>query len=324
MKSNSLAVAVGLLMAATLSWGGMFAVAKPALGVMDPFYLTLIRYGVAAVLFVLILIWVEGAGALRLEGRLGLLFLLATLGFAGFNLLAFNGLVHTRPEHGAVIMAMMPMITAILTWLFKGVRPKRFTLAAIIVAFLGVFLVITRGDPMQASAGGSGQWGLVFLAGAFCWVSYTMGAQSFPNWSPLRYTAVTCVLGTISITLITFGFTMSGMIHTPDWETVVSLKGTFLYLIVLGALVAVLSWNTGIKIMGPVNGVLFINFVPITAFTIGVIQGRSFTTAELVGASFVIGALVANNLYLRKLERAAKMSDRTELVNSVARLKPTT
>jgi drug/metabolite transporter (DMT)-like permease len=48
-----------------------------------------------------------------------------------------------------------------------------------------------------------------------------------------------------------------------------------------------------------VNGVLFINFVPITAFAIGVAQGHSFSAAEVIGASLVIGALIANNLYLR-------------------------
>ena len=317
MTRNNLPLAVSLLLAATLSWGGMFAVAKPALSVMDPYYMTLIRYGSAAILFAVILMLIEGKSALSLEGKFKSLMFLSTLGFAGFNLLAFNGLAHTRPEHGAVIMALMPMITMLLTWLLKGVRPKPFTLGAIIAAFLGVFLVITGGHPSQAFGGGAAQWDLLFLAGAFCWVSYTMGAQSFPGWSPLRYTAITCILGSVSIGLITLGLTWNDTLHTPSLATVVELKWTFFYLVIMGALLAVLSWNTGIKMLGAVNGVLFINFVPITAFTIGVIQGRSFSAAEVIGASLVIGALIANNGYLRWMEQKSQIAPGSEDTTTV-------
>ncbi len=292
--------AVGLLLIATMSWGGMFPVAKYALTLMDPYYMTLIRYAPAAIVFLLILYVLEGKSALRLEGRGFSLLLLGTLGFAGFNLLAFNGLVYSRPEHGAVIMALMPMITVIMTWLLKGQRPHRFTMIAVASAFLGVFLVISGGHPVDAFAGGSAEWDLLFLSGAFCWVSYTMGAQRFPDWSPLRYTAITCALGAVSIILITFGLTLNGTIGAPSAHSLLSEQWVIAYLVIMGALVAVLSWNTGIKMLGSVNGVLFINFVPITAFAIGIIQGRSFTMAEISGTGLVIGALLANNIYLRR------------------------
>jgi drug/metabolite transporter (DMT)-like permease len=292
--------AVGLLLLATMSWGGMFPVAKYALTLMDPYYMTLIRYAPAAIVFLSILYWFEGRGALRLEGRGISLLLLGTLGFAGFNLLAFNGLVYSRPEHGAVIMALMPMITVIMTWLLKGQRPHRFTMIAVASAFLGVFLVISGGHPTDTFAGGTAEWDLLFLSGAFCWVSYTMGAQRFPDWSPLRYTAITCALGALSITLVTFALTLNGTIDAPPVHMLLSEQWVIAYLVIMGALVAVLSWNAGIKMLGSVNGVLFINFVPITAFTIGVIQGRSFSIAEVSGAFLVIGALLANNIYLRR------------------------
>lgn len=300
MTKRQLITATGLLLAATLSWGGMFEVAKQALAVMDPYYMTLIRYGAAAVLFLLLLWRTEGLSALWPDSGLLPLLGLGTLGFAGFNLLAFTGLAHARPEHGAVIMATMPMITALLTWLLRGVRPQRFTLAAIVAAFLGVFLVITGGKPTQAFAGGAAEWDLLFLAGAFCWVSYTMGAARFPHWSALRYTTLSCVAGALAIGAITLALTVTGNLHAPTLTTVVSLHWTFAYLILLGAMVAVLSWNSGIKRLGAVNGVLFINFVPITAFLIGVFQGRAFSTAELTGATLVIAALITNNLYLRQ------------------------
>ena len=307
MNRRNQMFAVLLLLVATVSWGAMFPVAKPALAVIDPYYLTLIRYAPAGLVFLLILALVEGWQALRLEGRLFLLLGLATLGFAGFNLLAFTGLAHSRPEHAAVIMATMPMLTVLLNWLLRGVRPQTFTLATIVTAFAGVFLVITGGHPQTAFGGGAAQWDLLFLAGGVCWVCYTLGAQLFPAWSPLRYTAITCALGAVSIGAITLGLTVNGTLQVPAFATVASQGWTFAYLIVIGALIAVLSWNSGIRLLGAVNGVLFFNFVPITTFTIGVLNGQPLHTVEVVGAALVIGGLIANNLYQRGLQREARV-----------------
>lgn len=296
---------VALLLVATVTWGAMFPVAKPALELMDPYWLTAIRYVPAGLLFLLLLAFIEGRKSLQLEGRLLLLLALATLGFAGFNLLAFTGLAHSRPEHAAVIMALMPMLTVLLNWALRGVRPQTFTLVTIAVAFLGVFLVITGGDPRTAFAGGAAQWDLLFLAGGCCWVSYTLGAQLFPAWSPLRYTAITCALGALSIVGITLAMTAAEVLQVPTVDTVVSLRWIFLYLIVPGALVAVLSWNVGIRMLGAVNGVLFFNFVPITTFTFGVIDGQPLHAVEVTGALLVIAGLIANNLYQRRAHKAA-------------------
>ena len=50
---------------------------------------------------------------------------------------------------------------------------------------------------------------------------------------------------------------------------------------------------------------LLLNLVPVIVFSIGLAQGRRFAPVELAGAGLVIGALAANNLYLRR-KRAAK------------------
>lgn len=65
----------------------MFPIAAVAIERIDPFSLTAIRYGVAALVFLALLRAFEGRAQLRTEGRGRELFLLGTLGFAGFNLL---------------------------------------------------------------------------------------------------------------------------------------------------------------------------------------------------------------------------------------------
>jgi len=71
------------------------------------------------------------------------------------------------------------------------------------------------------------------------------------------------------------------------------------YLAIVAGVIAVFSWNTGVKALGPVNGVLFINLVPITAFFIGYMQHEVFTGIEIAGAALTVTALLLNNFYSR-------------------------
>jgi len=300
MKRTSYVMGWGLLVLAPVIWGGMFPVAKAVLPSVDPFTTTAIRYGLGALMFLGILLLAEGRAALNFEGRGWRLLAYGTVGFAGFNMLAYSGLAHSRPEHASVIMAMMPMITVLVSWIRSGQRPATFTLLTVAMAFLGVFLVVTNGNPERALQNGEAVGDLLLLTAAVCWVSYTLGASAFPSWSALRYTSLSCLLGTVSILAITAGLALHGDIRLPALSVVAGFGWEFAYLVILGAVVAVLSWNTGIRIVGTINGVLFINLVPVTAFLIGVTQGHAFSHNELIGALLVVGALLANNLYSRR------------------------
>jgi len=61
----------------------------------------------------------------------------------------------------------------------------------------------------------------------------------------------------------------------------------------------VLGFNNGVKHLGALNAMLMLNLIPIIVFSIEAWLGRSFAAIEIGGAAIVIGALAANNLYLR-------------------------
>lgn len=299
MTGDSRLRGLGLLLGAAMLWGGLFPVAKAVLAHLDPFYMTAIRYGSGAVVFLVLLLCSEGTRVLKTEGRTLELYIFGSFGFAGFSLLAFTGLERSRPEHAAVIMALMPLITVVANWLFRRVRPANFTLGTIVVALAGVVLVTGGGHPETAFAGGQVGGDLLLLGGATSWVIYTLGAGRFPDWSPLRYTALSCAFGVLTILATTAAMTWAGRIQVPAPSSVGPMFWEMVY-VIFTSVVAVFCWNTGIRLIGPVNGVLFINFVPVTAFTIGLLRGRRFGHFEIMGALFVMGALIVNNWYLRQ------------------------
>jgi drug/metabolite transporter (DMT)-like permease len=311
MNGNTSLRGAGLLLMAATAWGGLFPVAMVTLPVLDPFHMTAIRYGITAIIFVGLLVLAEGPLALKMEGRGARAALLGTAGFAGLGLLVFVGLQHSRPEHGAIIMATQPLIAVVVAWLLRGVRPARATLGFLGIALVGVLLVVTKGRLTGLFAGGTGFGDMLMFLGAVSWVVYTLGAADFPSWSPLRYTALTCMLSLPAILGLTAIATASGYVSTPSADDVESVGWQLVYIIGIASVLGVLSWNAGNKLLGATNGVLFINFVPVTVFAIRIAQGHHFQPIEFVGAALVIGALIANNVVVRRATPALRNAKKT-------------
>ena len=293
------ATGVAFALVAVLLWGAQFPVAKSVFATVDPYHVSLIRYGVATLLLAPIVAWRDGPAAFRYYGRAWPASLLGVIGMCGSPLLVFAGLSLTRPEHAAIIVSLQPSMTAIVDWLLRGRRPARFTVACIATAFVGVVLVVTKGDPSVAFGKGELLGDLLVLVGAACWVVYTMGTERFGGWSALKLTLLTLIPGSIALAIATAVLVALGVARVPTPAALGSVAGELAFLALAGVLAAMICWNAGNRRIGALNSMLMLNLVPIVVFVIGFLQGQRFEPVELAGAGLVIGALAANNLYLR-------------------------
>ena len=300
MRSRNATLGVLFATTTALVWGGQFVVGKSALQTINAFPLSTVRYALAAVLWLLVLVVLEGRGSLRLDGRGWRLFWLGTLGFAGFNLFAYTGLAHARPETASLIVALGPLLTALVLWHRTKVRPARATFVLLGVALLGVALVVSAGHPSSILHGALGWGEVLVLAGVLSFILYSLGAAEFASYSPLRYTALTASLGWLTIAGATLVAIATGLVAAPTAAQLTSVWPQIAYLAIPGAFVAVLTWNAAIKAIGPQNAVLFSNLIPVTTFAIEIARGYRPNAAELLGAALTIGALVASNLLARR------------------------
>ncbi|MEV4659114.1 DMT family transporter [Micromonospora sp. NPDC049301] len=305
---------------AVLSWGVMFPILASALTRVDPLNLTTARYLLAAVILVGILLLREGAGALRLGRRAVEVAVLGVVGFAGFNVLTNLALEHAAPQQVALFVATTPVITQLVRWARDGVRPKPLLLALSLVALLGVGLVITHG-----SLHGLGQFGLggLMMVGAVLgWAIYTHGASRFGDWSPLRYTTLTALAGTAAMLAASVLADGIGWQHAPAAADLVAVAPQLAYAVILGAVVAVLAWNTGVQRLGAANAALFMNLVPVTTFAVQIARGYRPAPVEVVGAAITIAALVAANLVTRARTRVPSVPGPGAVTDPVAVVDP--
>lgn len=292
----------GVAMGATtaLAWGGMFAVGKSALSRVDAFHLTLARYGAASLVFLTLLVWREGRAAVSTEGRRLEVFLLGSVGFAGFNLPAYVALDHMPAQSASLVVATMPLVGALIAWAATRVRPPAAVVVAGLVALVGVGLVLSRGRVSGLVHGTAGRGSLLVLAGVIGWVVYSRGAARFPGWSPLRYTTLTAAAGTVTILAATLAAERVGYIGRPGVADYVAVLPQLLYVVLVAGVLAVLTWNGAVRALGPLNATLFINGVPLTAFAVEIARGYQPGPAEVVGALLTVAAVVGANVALRR------------------------
>ncbi len=292
---------IGLIAAlsAVILWGVQLPIGKDVFIVVDAVHVTLIRYGLATLFLIPLLVLIEGRGAPGHKGRALPAGVLGVVGMCASPMLVFFGMSLSRAEHAVILVALQPSIAAIAQWLLRGRRPANFTLACIAAAFLGVVLVVTRGNLALAGTPRELAGDFIVFCGAACWVTYTMGIDRFAGWSALRITVLTLIPGLIASAVVTETLVAAQILEVPGEAAIRSVIVELVFLSLGGVLLSMLAWIHGTQRIGALNSTLLINFMPVATFAVRAWQGHRFEAVELAGAALVVAALVASNIYLR-------------------------
>ena len=291
MKTLSRFGGIAALVFATSAWGGLFHVGKFALDQLDPFWFTVVRYICATLLLVGLL---HLHGAVRWEQLRANWKRLASsgmLGYGMFGIMVFIGLDHSVPSHDAVIMATIPVTTLVSRWLLDRQRPHWSAWAVVALTVLGVVLVsgvLSAKDGNVNTALGD----LTALVGTFGWVAYTRGQGKLNQLSVIEYTAFTAILAVPGLIAVAVIATLLGFAHVPSASNLTQAAPALAYIVAVGTVAAGLAYNKGVRTLGISQGIVFINFVPVSALLIGLMRGTVPTSAELLGIVLVVSALL--------------------------------
>lgn len=282
---------IACLLMATTAWGGLFHTGKLALAHLDPFWFTVTRYAGACLLLGSLLIWQHGIHLQRIRGQELRLFAYGMLGYGMFGIMVFVGLRQSVPSHGAVVMATMPLTTLFLKWGLDSVRPAWWAWAAGFVALAGVSLVSgiwAGGDTGASTFVGDG----IALIGTLGWILYTRGQQKVPQLQVIEYTAYTAILALPGLLVVAIIATLLGHAQVPSMGDLADVAPVMVFIVVMATVAASLAFNQGVRRLGPTNGILFINVVPVSALIISAFRGDTPSAAELAGTGLVCAGLL--------------------------------
>jgi drug/metabolite transporter (DMT)-like permease len=271
-----LAVAV-----AAMLWGANFNLSKHVLADMNALVAAAARFDIAA-LVMLALASFRGSLAPLLR-HVRAYATLGVVGIAGFNVLFFLGMQQTSAVNGALIMALNPLLTAVLAYFMTGGRPNSRQLIAFPVGVVGVAIVVLGGGASLRLAPGDA----LMLAANLCWAAYNVlvGRMLPRGVDGVANTTGVMLTGALTLTLV--AVVAGAPVSVPHGEAAGALAAMALG----GTVLAYLFWNAGIARFGAVRTAQFLNLVPVTTMTIAAIEGQMPTLAQLGGGLLVIVAV---------------------------------
>lgn len=296
---------ISALVLATTAWGGLFHVGKIAMAQLDPFWFTVVRYMCAATLLTMLLHWNGAVRWDQLRAHWPRLATYGMLGYGMFGIMVFIGLDHSIPSHGAVIMATIPVTALMSRWVLDGQRPQGWAWAVVGLTTVGVVMV--SGALSKTTFNSSVILGdLTALIGTIGWVAYTRGQSKLAQLSVIEYTGFTAILAVPGLMLVVIVATLLGFAHKPSMHSLADVAPAMAYVVVIATVAAGLAYNKGVRKLGISHGIVFINFVPVSALLIGVLRGSMPRPMEIAGTLLVISALLLQAKLIQSQAPTAK------------------
>lgn len=223
---------------ALLLWSGTAVANKIAVGEMDPLTAGVLRSMLAGL--IAIVIAVLGRFPLpRERSDKALLVIAGTASFAVWPMLLSLGLGRTTANHGALIMALIPVFTGLISAGFERRRPRPGWCAGALVALAGTVILVTHRAGVHSGGGGEALGDFIILAGVgVCALGYVAGGRL----APLIGTRATTFWGLACASLMLVPVFILVAPRT-DWSAVTAMGwGSIAYMTLLSSLLGYSLW----------------------------------------------------------------------------------
>lgn len=290
-----------LALAVVAIWGVTFVCTKVLIGAgMDP----------AAIFFCRFTLAYAGIWAYTLltgkERRIwngwkeeGIFLLLGITGGSMYFLTENTALVYTQASNTAFLVCSAPLLTAILTLLYRRYGKGRFVdglekihlgwplVGGTLLALSGMALMVFEGTKVHFSAKGD----LLAIGAALCWAVYSLFmGQMTREYGTLTATRKVFFYGLLTI-LPFLGASMDSFSPAILGQPVVWANLLFLGLV--ASLLCFLAWNLAINKLGNVTSTNYVYLNPIfTLLSAMLLLGERMTPLALVGSLAILAGVI--------------------------------
>lgn len=271
-----------LLSLATIFWGIQPLCIKILIASWTPASLTCLRYLLISLILFLIMYLRHEKKFIPPKNCIIPLLLMGLTGIAINNVSQFTGLKYSTITNCTLIAATGPAVTAMLSAVFIRERLKLLQWIGIIISFIGVIFLITKGSWEILANFQFNPGDILFFTCQIVWAAYSIiGLRVMKHLSAIAVTAWSGLLGSIEVALFALCTGQLGYVNfdIAGWSS-------FVFVVLCGGVGSMLFWNIGVKNAGPSMAAIFSNLTPI----FGMLCGAIFLSEE-IGIMQISGAL---------------------------------
>lgn len=293
MKSTGYTIIIFLVLT-MLFWAVNFHVTKICLEYYSPM-------GVAAWRFLFAVIVLVGfcvaqpkrRASIKAMSKSDLLYVFLVAFFGTYLTIYFfnKGLMTTSAINGSLIVALSPMITAVISLFALQTRIKALQWLAVLGGFVGVTIVLVRGnlDALMALDFHAGDLFILLMATGFS-ISQILVHKYLKHVDSISLTTVGSVFAFI-LFLISAGTNLTSS-SVPSDST---FWASILFMGIFGTGVGYVAFYLAVVRLGATTTALYMNLIPFFAVLLAIPFGEVIQLAQLVGGAIIIGSLILFN-----------------------------
>ena len=271
-------------------WASNFVLGRILREEIDPLMLTAFRVVVASLFYAVIL------GRSAVKERLfprhwALLTGMALTGVLGFPVLLYRGLQLTTATDGVLINATGPLMTAVLAAILLKERLFPRHVLGGFISFFGVALIVSGGSFERLQQWHVNVGDLYILLAVALWGLYSVISRGATRLGSVF--SVTTISTWMALPFFFGAAAVGWQVAPTHWSWYLLLAVIYIGIFPLG--VAFLSWNEGVRRVGPNRAMVFYNMLPVYGSILGVILlGESLGAQHFIGGGLILsGSLMA-------------------------------
>ena len=282
---------------AVIVWGASFIATKIVLQEVSPVTIVWLRFTMGVVILGIAVV-LRRQFALPNKNEWAYFALLGFLGITFHQWLQSNALKTSEAGTTAWIVSTTPVFMALLGWLLLKEGLTWAKISGILLAFSGVLLVVSKGDPSTISIGRFGAPGdKLILVSAINWAVFSAlsrrGLKSHPASLMMFYVMFFGWLFTSLLFISTTGF---GEIHQLTFNGWIGVS--FLGFFCSG--LAYIAWYDALQALSTAQTGVFLYIEPLVAVVVAFfVLGEAITGVSLIG-----GAVILFGVWLVNREQA--------------------
>lgn len=253
-----------LLALAAIFWGGNYVVGHLLVQSIDPFGLSLIRWGLTTLLMVALYRKTFISDLPRLRQRLGINALFALLGQVSFPLTLYIGLQYTSSLNAAIYISSTPCLVLLINaCLFRETISPRNVLGVAASTAGVLYLAFSSGHGSVQRFG----WGDVLtIISALSWALYCALLRfKDREVSNTSFVAFCSLLGTvILLPLFLAHAALAESYRGVVYATSPAVIAGILYLVIFPSWLAYVFWSKGVSMIGTTRSEIFTHLIPVS------------------------------------------------------------
>ncbi|USK52215.1 DMT family transporter [Bacillus sp. CMF12] len=288
-----------MLILANMIWGGNFVIGRIGVDYFPPILFSLMRWIIAFLLLTPFMVKQLKKDWSIIWQHKRILLLLAVTGVAGYNTIIYFALQYTTSINASVVNSTTPLFIAILAIFILREKILAHQAAGILLSVFGILYIISKGSIEMFLSWKINSGDLYVLAAVIMWALYSVIGKKYSDVLPvLSAFYASSFLGIIllaPLSLIEY-FVMEA-------EPVFSLAsaGILLYVGFLASIMAFLSWNFGVYLIGAAKAGVFLNLLPVFAiiFALCFTEEKLYLYQLIGGGIVILGVVISSAKTLR-------------------------